>query len=293
MRPFRYSSGRSRFGQDMPRPISIWPWLLRKKVKSTPQSNVTVPLCKPSLTTRKPRTLASSWDGKEDSRPRPPSWKRRFGSIPTLPSRTPFRPVCSFSRISPNWRPGTRRRALEIDPGSADAHAALAGVLTVEGETAAAIAEYEQALQIEPKSARSPLLPRFGPRSPAKHPRGDRPLRRGDPALQPNQPAMLNQLAWVATDPDDSLRDGRGDRAGPRAAKVTGGSRPGDSGHWAAAEAEAGHYPGGGAGQSGPPAWPKATPTRPSSSRRSASRSSSMRRASLSANRRGPGADPS
>src|SRR5207302_3656224 len=136
------------------------------------------------------------------------------------------------------------RRALEIDPRSADAHAALAGVLTVEGKTAAAIAEYEQALRIDPQSAEIhfyvglALNAQQNTRAAIDH-------WRDAIRLQPNQPAMLNQLAWIlATNPDDSLRDGAAAIELARtAAKLTGGKDPLILATWAAAEAEAGRYP--------------------------------------------------
>ena len=136
------------------------------------------------------------------------------------------------------------RRALEIDPRSADAHYNLGGALALQGKIDAAIAEYERALAIEPKSATvhsdlgSALLAKHDARAAVNH-------WREAVRLEPNRPDMLNQLAWtLATNPDDSLRDGAAAiELARRAAKLTGGKNPLILATWAAAEAEAGRYP--------------------------------------------------
>ncbi|HEV2970524.1 MAG TPA: tetratricopeptide repeat protein [Pirellulales bacterium] len=136
------------------------------------------------------------------------------------------------------------RRALEIDPRSPDAHSKLAGILALEGTTEDAIAHYQRALAIEPNSAEvhihlGRLLDSQGKtREAIDH-------WRQAVRLQPNYPAILDQLAWtLATDPDDSLRDGvEAVELAQRAVQLTGGQNPETLATLAAAEAEVGRYP--------------------------------------------------
>jgi tetratricopeptide (TPR) repeat protein len=136
------------------------------------------------------------------------------------------------------------RRALEIDPQSADAHNKLAGILMVAGKTQDAIAHYQRVLAIEPNSAEvhiqlGRLLDGQGnTRDAIGH-------WRQAVRLQPNYPAILDQLAWtLATDPDDSVRDGvEAVELAQRAVQLTGGHNPEILSTLAAAESEAGQYP--------------------------------------------------
>ena len=100
------------------------------------------------------------------------------------------------------------QKSLEIKPRYVDAHNNLAIVLADHGRIDEAIAQYRQALAIQPDSARA--LCGLGEIMVA------RAIRRGNLAIrraleiQPDLGTALNNLAWLrATAPEASLRNGK------------------------------------------------------------------------------------
>ncbi len=136
------------------------------------------------------------------------------------------------------------RRTLELNDTSAEVHANLAGVLMLQGKPNEAAAEYREAIALAPNLADARFHLGLILESQGKAREAVEQWREAV-RLQHNSAAMLDKLAWtLATQPDDSLRDGvLALELAEKAARLTEGKEPAILATLAAAQAEAGKYP--------------------------------------------------
>jgi len=166
--------------------------------------------------------------------------------------------------------------SLDVRPENAQAHSNLGRLLSLQGKFAEADAQFQQALQLKPRDAdirkayASALAEQGKPGDAIKQLREALRLR-SDPGMRlelasllreirhyrdaadeyrqvlkvkPDEPAALNNLAWLlATCPDASVRDGaEAVRLAERACRLSGHSEAQSLGTLAAAYAEAGRF---------------------------------------------------
>jgi len=136
------------------------------------------------------------------------------------------------------------RKCIELNPSHADAHSNLANLLATQGKLNEAVVEYQRTIQLIPNSAQAHF--RFGQALQAQHyfkmaiTEYQRALE-----LDPRHlPVHLN-LAWLlATNPDDTLRDGnKAVELVEQAGALAGAESPQILDTLAAAYAEAGRFP--------------------------------------------------
>jgi tetratricopeptide (TPR) repeat protein len=136
------------------------------------------------------------------------------------------------------------REALEIDPAVSEAHNDLGFALFRQGRTEEAVAEYRAALQINPAYAQAQINLGNGLLRQGRIEEGIAAIGKAL-ELEPGNAAIETNLAWMlATTPQMSLRDGaRAVQLAAEACESSGGNNPTILRALAAAYAQAGQFP--------------------------------------------------